>query len=289
MDAFRAFDLATDPSADILSLETNRRVSAVLHCDENPQLLLLNGGSELEHLHVDVVVPAVRQPLCFGSHSIEPGKFAVIRLKRPTRSVRLRIRVIGGPRPIVLDERPGRPHIQVARLATAAALALGFGSLLLLSSGPNRIAQRPSSAHPRVAAGAHPAPKHPVHVAKTPRVAPFATPPVQTANIPPRPAIPPPVVAVWTPGRHVVNGQPMTILFNSNGQQVHIVAKIGPRTIADRIIGASRGQLVLRPPRSSDIRVLTINASAQTDGVSSSRHAIVILLPEIPQAPLTNL
>jgi hypothetical protein len=293
MDSIRVFDLRSDPSADVLSLETNRRVTAVLHSDEVTQLLLLNGGSEVEHLHVDVVVPAVREPLCFGSHSVEPGRFVVVDVARPTRSVRLRVRVIGGPQPIVIEERASKLYVPLARLATAAALAIGFGSLLLLSNGPQRIAKQPPppTSAPAVAKAPHSARKQP-HVAKIPVPAPVvaASMPAETANEPPRPIVRPPVVAVSTLQGHVVNGQPITIAFNSTGQQVHIVAKIGPRTIEDRIIGASRGKLVFQPPPSSDIRVLTINASAENKGVTSSRHAIVILLPEIPQAPpITNL
>jgi hypothetical protein len=291
MDSFRAFELGSDPSSDVISLETNRRVSAALHCDDTVRLLLLNGGCEPEHLHVDVVVPAVREPLCFGSHTVEPGKFTVIELARPTRSVRMRVRVIGGPRPIVLDERR-RPYesarATVGRLAAAAVLALGFGSLAMVPGAPPRLAARHVAPNPpRIAAKrALPKPRRPARVAKAPVV---QTAPVITANLPPaRPSIAPPAVAVSTPWQ-AENGQPVTVSFDSNGQQVHIVAKIGPRTIEDRIIGASRGKLLVKPPRSSKIRVLTINAYAQTDGVTSTRHAIVILLPQIPERPVTNL
>lgn len=292
MESFRAFDLGSDPTCDVISLETNRRVSAVLHCEDTVRLLLLNGGCEPEQLHVDVVVPAVKEPLCFGSHTVEPGKFTIVELTRPTRSVRMRVRVIGAPRPIVLDERPrsfGSLRVTVARLAAAAVLALGFGSLAIGPNAPPRVAHHAAPKPQRVAIKpAHPKPLAPARIVKA---APPAVPalPVVTANMAPRrPSTAPPAVAVSTPWQ-AENGQPVAISFKSNGQQVHIVAKIGPRTIEDRIIGASRGKLLVKPPRSSEIRVLTINAYAQTGRMTSIRRAIVILLPEIPEGPVTNL
>ena len=289
MDASRVFDLRSDPSCDVISLETNRRVSAVLHCDEIPQLLLLNGGSESEQLHVDVIIPAVREPLCFGSHEVEPGKYVIVDLPRATRSVRMRVRVIGGPSPMALDEPPAPFRIPVARLASAAALAIGFGSLVLLP-GVLPPAKKTALPTPTPVAIAAPRPhlKHrprPVAATKAPVI---ASAPVQPPIVVQR-AEPAPVVAVSTPSLHIVNGDPIAISFDSNGAQVHIVSKIGPRTIDDRIIGASHGKLLLKPPRSSSVRVLTINASVRNDGAMSSRRAIVILLPDIPTPPVTNL
>jgi hypothetical protein len=291
MDAARVFDLRSDPSCDVISLETNRRVSAVLHCEEIPQLLLLNGGAESEQLHVDVVVPAVREPLCFGSHRVEAGKFAVVDLTRPTRAAKLRVRIIGGPKPIVLDEPASPLRFPVARLASAAAFVVAVGSLLLLPSLTGRVAPKPETPPPKTVAAslphAHPKPRHRTIVAAA--TAPATQLAVQPALMAPRTTARPPLVAVSTPAQHVVNGEPIAISFKTNGQQVRIVAKIGPRTIEDRIIGASRGKLLLEPPPSSDIRVLTISAMAQNDGVRTSRRAIVILLPDIPTPAVTNL
>jgi hypothetical protein len=277
----RVFDFNSDPSHDVICLETNRRVTAVLHCGDPSQLLLLNGGSEIEQLHADVVVPAIREPLCLGSHSVEPGKFVVVDVARPSRSVPLCVRIVGGPKPMTLKERPAPLRISVARLATAAALVAGFGTLLTLQNGPH-----PNAPHriavPRVAAKPH------AHH----RVA--LRPPPKTVAVPaPRIAVapPPPTILVSTPA-HVYRGQPIDVAFRTSGEQVRIVAQIGPRKIADRIIGASYGKLMVRPPPSSDIRVLTIEAQAQKDAQTSSRMVIVILLPDAaprPIPPVTNL
>lgn len=289
---FRVFNLQSDPSRDVISLETNRRVSAVLHCNEGCDLLLLNGGSEPEHLHVDVVVPAVREPHCFGSYTIEPGKFVIVPLERPSRSVHLRVRIVGGPEPIVLGERPGAFSVPVSRLATAAAILLGLSALLTLPYD-REVAVRPHAVPSyRVAAAPHAKPRTPrvAHVAPRPI---HHAPPLRTAiYTPPRPAVPPPIVAVSTPA-HVFKNQPVGVAFRTTGEQVRIVAKIGPRTVADRIIGASQGKIFLQGlPPSRDVRVLTISTYASGDHRTSSRIAIVILLPDsapTPLPPATNL
>jgi hypothetical protein len=307
MSSLRVFDFGSDPHVDVLSLEMNRRVSAVLHGGEPPALLLLNGGSEVELLHVDVVVPAVREPLCFGSYAVDPGKYVIVELLRPTRSVRLRVRVMGGPQPIVLDERPNRVRSSVMRLAAAAAFVIGFGSLLLMPHAGHRYAAAtlpPTSGAPAVAVRAAPKPAHPPaiqHHKAPPRLAlapkaPVHREPAAPVRVPVpvakarRATEPPPVVAVSTPPR-AFNGQTFAIAFRTNGRQVHIIAKIGPRTIADRIIGASRGSLFVSAPPSADVRVLTVYASAENDGGTASRGTMVILLPQIPPSPqtVTNL
>jgi hypothetical protein len=251
--------------------------------------LLLNGGSENEQLHVDVVVPSVREPRCLGSHSVDAGKFVVLDIERPTRSVPLRVRIVGGPQPIVLDERRAPLRIPVGRLAAAAALAIGLGSLLTIPGGL-RSSVVPRAAIHHLAALPHVRPRIALHPrALHPRIA--AAPAPAAPAIVLEPSVPPPTVAV-SAASHVFRGQPIDVSFRTTGAQVHIIAQIGPRRIADRIIAASNGTVQFKAPPSADVRVLTIAAEAQKDDRSSRRLVIVILLPDAPPKPIppvTNL
>jgi hypothetical protein len=281
-------DLRSEVSRDVISLETGRRVSAALHMgSEGVELFLLNGGSEVEYLHVDVLVPGIREPLCCGSFGIEAGRHHILDLERPTRSAPLRVRILGGSEPIVL-EQPDRRLVtrsSLALCAVAAALVIGLAPQLP-APRPVSVARAPvvSPLQPRVHGHSvikpgvvRPSPVAHV-VAKLPPVRPAT--PSEAASV--RVAAAPRMDSLRAPS--VITGtQQIPVTFRGTGQQVRIVAKIGPRTLETRIIGASRGKIILAsPPPSPLTRILTVEAWAQSNGRSASRVAMVVLLPPNP-------
>ena len=284
-------DLRSEVSRDVISLETGRRVSAALHIGgESVQLFLLNGGSELEYLHVDVLVPGIREPLCCGSFGIEAGKHHILDLERPTRSAPLRVRVLGGPQPIVLEQADRRllTRSSLALSAVAAALVIGLAPQLpalrpasvarapVVSPLQQRAHSRPISTHVAHAV-TKVQPSHPVarSEAALARIAAASIVPEQPGHAPRLDLLRAPSV--------VTGAQPISVTFRGVAQQVRIVAKIGPRTLETRIIGASRGKILLAsPPPSPLTRILTVEAWAQSNGRSASREAMVVLLPPNP-------
>lgn len=294
-------DFHSDAAQDVISLETNRRVTAALQCAERTaRLLLLNGSSETEQLHVDLVVPAA-EPVCRGSFALEPGKHLIIDLARPSAEAPFRVHVLGGPEPMFLEERLPAvrrgPAIFVLGSILAGAIALA-GTIAHFTH--DRTVPTPVAVAPRahVAIAHAPAPHARAartvvaHAALAPRTPPAHRVPVppapqaRVASHPPRPAarIPRPrFIALGAP-RVAFAGEAIPVAFRTDGSQVRIVAKIGPRTVEERIIGASHGKLVLDPlPASARTRILTVDAWGQNGDRSASRNATVVLIPT--QAP----
>lgn len=284
-------DLHSEVSRDLISPETGRRVSAALHLGgDGVQLFLLNGGTEPEYLHVDVLVPGIREPLCCGSFGIEAGKHHIVEVERPTRSAPLRVRILGGPEPIVL-EQPDR------RLVTGPGLLFGaLAAAFAILIAPQPPSYRPATvanlaplpaAHGRPHGPEHHAPRRPPHHAAValhrPRLAPVVAILRPPARLRPAPVRPSPRLDSLRAPAVITGTQPIPVTFRAVAQQVRIVAKIGPKTLETRIVAANRGRILLAsPPRSPLTRILTVEAWAQSGGRSASREAMIVLLPLMP-------
>jgi hypothetical protein len=75
------------------------------------------------------------------------------------------------------------------------------------------------------------------------------------------------------------SGDFIPVSFGAVARQVKIVASIGPTVVSRTIIGAQRGVIAIRSPRSDlDSRVMTVRAYAQDGNRTSTLQAMVILV-----------
>ncbi len=293
-------------TSEIVDLQNERRLSAVLDfTSAGGELLILNGGSRAQELVVIIetglpLVSEVRSAYCVDSGTSLQLFIPVEPLITPDA---ITLRIVGDHGEMVL----GPPRKRVPRsfgLKRAAVGLLAATLSLLFAAGRVDSPSLRASADPEPASVEAPLvrPALSLHVpALLPRVdrAPIrhvtiaarsartsdrhlpaavalATVPTVKAIQPETPA---PMMTDLRVPTTAKSGDFIPVSFGAVARQVKIVASIGPTIVSKTIIGAQRGVIAIRSPKSDlDSRVMTVRAYAQDGKRSSTLQAMVILV-----------
>jgi hypothetical protein len=274
------------------------------------ELLILNGGSRAEELVVVTTVDAAIRTERRSSYCIDSGTSMQLFVPlEPTESAAdITLRIIGGHGEMILAP-PYRKAIRRFVGARAWSTVLAATLLLLLAGGRLDSTAVVASADPEPAPADAPLIRPNVslrvaarlpNVVASRAVAPHLEQPVAShlAHVPTHRALSTVVAMAALPAKHVElprtpaplmtdlkvpatakSGDFIPVSFGAVARQVKIVASIGPTVVSKTIIGAQRGVIAIRSPRSDlDSRVMTVRAYAQDGNRTSTLQAMVILV-----------
>ena len=295
-------------TSEIVDLQNERRLSAVLDfTSAGGELLILNGGSRAEEL---VVIIETGNPLCSevrSAYCIDSG--TSLQLFVPVEPLvtpdAITLRIVGGHGEMLLAPPRKRAPRPIGIKRTAVGLLVATLSLLFAAGRVDSPSLR-ASADPEPASleaplvrpalslrvpallprvdRASPLP----HVALSARLlhsaerrlsAPLTMVAGPAISKPMRPETPAPIMTDLRVPTTAKSGDFIPVSFGAVARQVKIVASIGPTIVSKTIIGAQRGVIAIRSPKSDlDSRVMTVRAYAQDGKRSSTLQAMVVLI-----------